>query len=380
MPVDRELLGKKIEYCRLQFDVTNDSLSSETGISKEKLNLYERGESEPSGDEILILADYYKCDYRYFISNDKVDSFSQTELLFRKYSDSINTNDKWAIQEVLYMSLCEQYLDEINNKKFINFLAIKEGNYLKKHGYDTAAKLREILGYQQNVVPLDIYDDFRRIGIHVFRRKLENQKISGIFINHPKSGKCVIVNYNEDVFRQRFTVAHEAAHALFDCDDEVILSFVHSESSLKETRANTFASSYLIPPDITKQYFTNAGYSLERALGYALKLKTNPIVLAIALKEHKIINQRQYDELSAQKFDNEQKIDPEIAGGLSPSNLERKRYLLEKGLNSAYVIKCINAYQNGNITLARMAEMLLINDEEVTEIMEVFRLSADYGN
>jgi len=33
------------------------------------------------------------------------------------------------------------------------------------------------------------------------------------------------VNYSEDVYRQRFTAAHELAHAIFDSDDSAVVSF-----------------------------------------------------------------------------------------------------------------------------------------------------------
>jgi Zn-dependent peptidase ImmA (M78 family) len=68
--------------------------------------------------------------------------------------------------------------------------------------------------YLDHAVPLDVYADFRSIGIHVFRRKLGNSKISGLFIMHPVAGKCALVNSNEDVYRQRFSAAHETIHRL----------------------------------------------------------------------------------------------------------------------------------------------------------------------
>ena len=58
-----------------------------------------------------------------------------------------------------------------------------------------------------------------------------------------------IVNINEDVYRQRFSAAHEVAHAIFDSDQSASVSFSSAgKDDLLERRANRFASCYLMPP------------------------------------------------------------------------------------------------------------------------------------
>jgi hypothetical protein len=60
---------------------------------------------EPTGDEVLILADHFKCDYTFFISNDNVAPFEETETLYRAANDEFTPADKHAIQE--FLSLCD---------------------------------------------------------------------------------------------------------------------------------------------------------------------------------------------------------------------------------------------------------------------------------
>ena len=45
-----------------------DDVASSTGIDIERLQSIEDGQVEPTGDEVLILADYYRCDFKHFIS------------------------------------------------------------------------------------------------------------------------------------------------------------------------------------------------------------------------------------------------------------------------------------------------------------------------
>ena len=82
MTFDLALFSSKFKKYRAQFENSLDEISVSTGISIQSLTALENGEKKPTGDEVLILADYYKCDYQFFISNEKLAPFEQTEILF----------------------------------------------------------------------------------------------------------------------------------------------------------------------------------------------------------------------------------------------------------------------------------------------------------
>ena len=198
MSFDCSLLAEKLKKYREQFQVSLSELSESTGINEQDLKAYEGCQKIPSGDEILILADYYKCDYKFFVSNEKVAPFEQTENLFRRFGNEFSKADRWAVQDVLFLAECEAFLDNAlgsYRKQEVSF--IKTGNYFKKHGIEAAKTLRQKLGYDYNQVPMNIYKDFRSIGIYVYRRRLENSNISGLCINHPVAGRCILINYND---------------------------------------------------------------------------------------------------------------------------------------------------------------------------------------
>ena len=67
MTFDLSLFGSKLKRYREQFDSSVDEVSTLTGISVPTLTALENGKKRPTGDEVLILADYYKCDYQFFI-------------------------------------------------------------------------------------------------------------------------------------------------------------------------------------------------------------------------------------------------------------------------------------------------------------------------
>jgi Zn-dependent peptidase ImmA (M78 family) len=382
MALDLKFLSTKLIRYRENFLLSLEELSQKAGIPVDRLKSFELGILEPTGDEILILADIYLCDYKYFISNEFEPIFEKIEKLFRKHGNNLHANDRWAIQECIFLAENEAFLDKkLEIEKHYDFMSEKSGNYYKGHGYNTAEKLRRLLYSSNYELNLNVYEDFRKIGISIYRKKMENSDISGISLKHSSIGKFILVNYNEDVFRQRFTVAHEAAHAIFDLDDsDDYFSFSKwDKKDLVEIRADSFASAYLIPQFVLENIPNNRNWSSEKLLEWAIKLKVSIPALLKTLKDRKLIDQEHYRVFKHIPIPNEYKIDPEIKG-LSAKSLERKKYLLEKGISQTYINKCKLAFEKEFISIGKMAEMLLMDINELHEINDLFQLGIRYEN
>jgi Zn-dependent peptidase ImmA (M78 family)/transcriptional regulator with XRE-family HTH domain len=374
MSFDRERLGTKLRKYREQFQRTQEEVAAVTGISPKDLASYEAGQDLPSGDEILILADYYKCDFKFFISNDLVAPFEQTETLFRRYGKELSRDDRWAIQEFLFLCECEEYLvTELQPFGRTPFQFIKRGKHFKTHADDAASALRDHLGYKTNEVGLNVYKDLRTIGFHVFRRQLANSSISGLYIHHPVAGKCVLVNFIEDVYRQQFTAAHEAAHAILDDGHDVNVSFTRwDRGDLSEIRANTFASRFLMPPELLRAIPNTTSWTTDKTIEWAGKLKVSTTALAYALASAGIVTNAEAEQLRTGKLKAAQKNDPELPTSLSPKVRERRETLLKRGLSSFYVELCFEALHRGTISLSRTAEMLLTDERDVVSVAQLF--------
>ncbi|MEA5549714.1 ImmA/IrrE family metallo-endopeptidase [Anabaena cylindrica UHCC 0172] len=381
MPFDSVLFGSKIRKYREQFEKSLVEVESATGISEEILIALENGSKMPTGDEVLIFADYYLCDYQFFISEEKVAPFEQTEILFRRYGDEFSKDDRWAVQEFLFLCECEQYLltclPRYNYQPF-NF--ITEGTYYIGHGQECAKQLRRHRGYAFNAVPMDIYEDFRSLGFHIFRRQLGNSKISGLFIKHPTAGNCVLVNYNEDIYRQRFTAAHESAHAILDTDQSIVVSLKTNTKELIEKRANTFASNYLMPPEFLQQIPDLRIWNSEKAVEWANKLKVSTTALANALKNANFISEAVELEIKSVRVPKYLKIDPELPETLPVGSRQRREELLKRGLSNFYVGLCFDVYEQGIISSGRVAEMLLSSKYELNEIASTYGRMIKYGD
>jgi len=363
MPIDTSVLGEKLKRYRAQFSLTFPEVSQATGVSEQRLKEFESGSRFPSGDEILILADFYKCDYKFFVSNERLAPFEETETLFRRYGEEFSKQDRWAVQEFLFLSECESFLQsELGKKPKSAFQVRKTGTSFTRQGEDAALKLREHLGYSARAVSLDIYRDFRSVGIHVFRRKLENSNISGLYIKHPLAGNCILVNYSEDVYRQRFTAAHEAGHAILDSTDSFIVSLASDKRRTQEIRANAFAAHYLAPSSFLRAIPESHEWSQPKAIEWANKLKISTEALAYALSREKLITADMVEVIKSVRVPRRDKSDPEIPPSLAPKSQARKRQLLEAGLSNYYVSLCFNAYREGLVSASRLMEMLLLQD------------------
>lgn len=381
MAFDVTMFAEKLRRYCAQLEVTVEDVTKATGLHRNRLNVLMHAEAEPTGDEVLILADYFKCDFKFFISNERLTPYEQTESLYRKHGDILSKEDRWAIQEFLFLCECQKYLldnEEISPKKAA-FSFSKSGRFYKQHGYDAASALRCHLGYDSCKVPRNVFSDFRHIGIHVFRRKLTQSSISGLFVRHPIAGACVLVNHSEDVYRQRFSAAHEAAHALLDDGDDFGVSFSQWDmKNLSEIRANAFASHFLMPPDFLIRIPVKGHWTQEQFLHWAQNLRVNTEPFAYALKDAGVIDVQQVELLRKLKIPQHEKIDPELPENLSDCSRERRKNLLEKGLCQSYADLCFDAQNRGIISSGRLAEMLLCDISELQSLATLFGRNLAY--
>jgi Zn-dependent peptidase ImmA (M78 family)/transcriptional regulator with XRE-family HTH domain len=373
MSIDLRTLGDKLAKYRGQLKESFADVASSTGIDAARMASIEAGQVEPTGDEVLILADHYRCDFKFFISNEQVAPFEQTETLYRAHGNDFTKEDRRAVQDFLYLCEIEDYLMRELGRPPKVFSFTPLGNFFKGHGEAAAANLRAALGYSDKEVPRDIYAEFRSVGVHVFRRKLGNSNISGLFIMHPVAGKCALVNHSEDIYRQRFSAAHEMAHAIFDLAQGASVSFEGSTGSdMLELRANRFASCFLMPPAVLAQLPAPAQWTDVDAQRWANDLRVSCIALAIALKEAKLIDMSTYNRIRSLRVPREAKIDPELPESLNAVQRRRKAHLLELGLSDYYVGLCFEGFSAGVVSIGRLAEALLCSHGELAELASLY--------
>lgn len=369
------LIGERLAQARSLQDLTLEKVSTDTGIPGARLASIEEGTDAPTGDDLLILANYYARDFRDFFDPSRPEPFKETGILYRRHGTAFTVEDRRAVQEFLFLCEIEADLAKQLAVERVPFSFRPSSRDLHKaHGASAAAALRKALGYGARQIRLDIYTDFRRIGFHVFRRRLRNSELSGLYVEHPIAGHCILINYDDDIYRQRFSVSHEAAHAIFDSSDTASISYQRSSSKydyrdLKEIRANRFASHYLMPPTLLPRI---QSWDKGLALQWAQTLKVSTEALSYALIDAALIDDGAARMIRSVRVPVVEKTDPEAPKDLSPSQLVRRKELLEKGLSDYYVGLCFEAHHRGLISAGRLSEALLSDHRGTREISVLY--------
>jgi Zn-dependent peptidase ImmA (M78 family) len=142
--------------------------------------------------------------------------------------------------------------------------------------------------------PVPIEDIVKARGVVV--RKMDLKEVSGLVVRDD-NGTVIGVNNAHPPTRQRFTIAHELAHALLHEGQEVHydkdfrVDFRSAASSLgvevKEMEANFFAASILMPRRFLEADPMVADLDLEEAAGavkaLAARYKVSPHAMSIRL-------------------------------------------------------------------------------------------------
>ena len=114
--------------------------------------------------------------------------------------------------------------------------------------------------------PISPLDMTKELGIPVFDWDFPDE-VSGIFVIENKQ-VSIGINRNHPNVRQRFTIAHELGHYVYQEDNELFLDFneydipihVYDEENQKlETKANRFAANLLMPKGWVKKDFAKYG-------------------------------------------------------------------------------------------------------------------------
>ena len=379
MAYDHLKIAQKLLRSRNNMGLDKIEVSNLTGIDVDRIEALESGIVEPSGDEILILADVYKEDFRYFISNQNLSSAETVDELYR-LNGSITKIDKQAIQSFIFHSANEQSLFESLGKKNEVFVSpsINNERVWKSDGIKVAQALRQFLGYKNMDAYRNLYYEFRRIGLHIFRVKLQDSNLSGLFVKHPIADKCVLVNFDDNLYRQNFTLCHEVGHALMDGSNYNVS--YQAQKDYREYRANAFASEFLMPQAVIKQ-INPSSLTPENVVRYATQFRVNVQAFLIALENAGVITpdkRAEYDGMRLKVPRNEQ-VDYELED-LTDYLKDSYKMMFERGITPYYVRLCYEAYENGVITVDRMSEILDISLYELPSFLDTLKLKLNNGD
>lgn len=379
MNFDLRLFSSKLQKLLDMQEYSLDEFSNLTKVSLNRMDDLVKGRVAPTGGEILIFSDVLKADHEYFISNEITSLVEKTETFFRSTEGVITRSDKRIITETLNMSVFYKYLLDVRNVKVVEFRPIIHSENHVQQGIDAALQLRKQLRYPVNKVDINPFAIARQMGIQVYRRKLSDSSISGIHLSSVETGKVILINYKDDIYRQNFSVLHEMAHSIFDVKDAFEISLESDKKDslrmLSEYRANRFASTFLVPPElasrIVRSYKTDDDFKK-----LANRFSVNPITLAISLSSNNLISEEEFERLKRLKIRIPNKVDPEFSG-LSKRAVERFSKLQSRGISYSFFRLIVDAYINSDISFSKICEVLSLQSIEVYELLDLMGVKSD---
>jgi len=249
--MDQKKLGNRIRQEREQSGLTQDAAEKALGLAQKALTRIEAGQREVSTLELSKLAALFHLSVADFFDETFPDETPLVALY--RLVPGLEKDPKFHDQVARALHICqegallEKLLGLPTHQMLLSYPYPCPRNALEAitQGEQAAVEERRRLGIGD--FPLyDIVEILTSQGIWVTSTALPKE-LSGLFLHHPSIGMAILINDNHSPTRQRFSYAHEYAHALFDSKHNVVVSSADNASDLIEKRANAFAAAFLLP-------------------------------------------------------------------------------------------------------------------------------------
>jgi len=249
----QKIIGQRIRNIREKSCLSQAEVEKSLGLPQKAMTRIEAGQRSVSSLELTDLADLFHCAIADFFLEESVEE----DLLVTLYRLSPGLEADREIQKEVakYVQICREgaFLEALLNissrKRILSYPfpnptttleAIRQGDLIAKE-----ERKRLGLGTQ----PIShIVDLLTSQGIWCAGTELPPE-IAGLFLFRSSIGAAILVNGRHVKARQRFSYAHEYAHALFDQNQHILISTTANASELIETRANAFAAAFLLPSE-----------------------------------------------------------------------------------------------------------------------------------
>lgn len=246
-------LGKKIQQERKKRGLTQEKVEKRLGFPQKAMTRIEAGERTPSTLELAKLAELFHMPIGDFLKEEIIDE----DPLITLHRAAPGLEQDPAIQEEVNrcVHLCkegislERLLEQPSRQRVLFSPFEKPNTPLEaiRQGEQAAKEERRRLGIGS--IPIsNIVELLSSQGIWCAATHLPHE-MSGLFLYRSSVGMVILVNASHSSSRQKFSYAHEYAHALFDANHPVLISDTLNSSEFIEKRANSFAAAFLMPEE-----------------------------------------------------------------------------------------------------------------------------------
>lgn len=254
------------------------------------------------------------------------------------------------------VSLLDSWLGE--SPSALRDVPLRRSGYFKGDGETSALRVRDAIGVVD--APLhDLVGLVESCAIPVFFRDLPND-VHGLNVRDERDGvarRVIVVSTRDPWTRQRFTLAHELCHGLYDDNGQVIVDEIDVPETLPELRAEVFARHLLLPTRALKREFEIASRQNMQLPQFVARIMTS-----FGISRKATVNALISDGLaSADQADNLNRypiLELMRDAGLSETWFDLSEGEADSSASPWLVERALNAYSHGFIGIQVVADIL----------------------
>ncbi len=249
--MDQQGLGRTLKQLREKRGLTQEEVEKAIDLPQKAFTHIENGARKISTLELAKLSELFHVPISDFFTKEVQDE--DLFVALHRIAPGLESDPKVHDQVAKCIQICREgvFLKGVlglSHQQTIRTYSCpspRDIQEAKKQGDDVAREVRRSL--ELGDAPIyDIAEVLSSQGIWTAQTMLPKE-MSGLFLHHALIGMAIIVNANHVCARQRFSYAHEYAHALFDANRTITIFNSENGGNLIEVRANAFASAFLMP-------------------------------------------------------------------------------------------------------------------------------------
>jgi Zn-dependent peptidase ImmA (M78 family)/DNA-binding XRE family transcriptional regulator len=367
MSVDNETIGARLQAARRALGLTQTDVATQMDMVTSTVSAIESGKRAVTGSELYTFAQLLGRPVAYFLDADTTERTDGFQYLFRAVAEKLI--ERGPLVELEQLAEDYDLLEEIVGAPLLPMPIDYSGfGFKSDQDAETLADMeRARLGLGDAPITdlMDLLDS--TVGIRTFLIPVPQDNWSSVSVQSRSGRPCIAINSKEPVYRRHYDLAHEYGHVLvhlFRKDGppaHIELGVAVGRTPADERFANAFASAFLMPRRVVLRELelvlrANAGrftdfdlVHLAMTFGVSGQAMTNRLA---DLRKLSRAVYREYWIKGGQKFNALAEMlgyEVEDAPGFwdRPVILPtRFRYLAMK------------AYEDGEISLAKLAELL----------------------
>lgn len=324
------MLGKNIKYYRVQKNYSQQELADLVGVQKMTISNYENEKREPDVEMVKAICKALDVSLNRFMAYKPLRS---PEIIlngsFRKSDNLSSLQEQKIIAQIQYA--LERYLEvaDIIGTGCIGVVDTFESLFYTKEHEKCAGAMRKLLGFSERGAISNLVQVLEDANIFVVQINVEDTDFSGYSCWY---NRIPIIAYNGtmSIERQRFTIAHELVHLLFE-----------KELKLSEKEIDDIAGRFLLPTEDCRR---ELGVKRKKLSTVDLcficeEYGVSSACVAYRVKQSGIINGEAYKEILKYKID----------------------YQLQKEVPKRFLQLVSRAYHEEEIGISKVSELLCVS-------------------